>query len=143
MKKSGFTLIEMLVVTALAAMILSVVFITVSNTKAKSRDARREHDIKEIQNALNLYQVNHRSFPQCGLTVINGSNDCLSAELVQDGAMMGVPIDPLRGSNGTCGDNQSYVYCYESNDGVGYEIRYHLETDSIPKKSKGWQTVGP
>jgi prepilin-type N-terminal cleavage/methylation domain-containing protein len=142
-KKTGFTLIELLVVTAIGAMILSVVFILTSKAKERARDARREEDIKQIQNALNLYQTNLHLFPQCPLTPINGTNDCLSAVLIQEGLIMGVPTDPLGRRDNNCGLSGNYVYCYESTDGFSYNLMYNLETDSVPGKQKGWQTVNP
>lgn len=134
---------EVLIVTAIAAMILSGVFIYIRDAKAKSRDAQREHDIKQIQNALSMYVVNQGIFPVCELTVIDGTSDCLSSVLVGELLMPAVPTDPLHGSTGVCGADGSYVYCYQSLDGSTYSLQYNLETNSIPGKPAGWQQVGP
>lgn len=142
-KNKGFTIIELLVVVALIALLTSIVFTAITGTRARSRDARRETDIKEIQNAVNLYAVNNRAFPVCASeVVINGSTDCLSAQLLAAGAMSRVPVDPLGKASWICGDPVGYVYCYVS-DGVGYTLRHHLETNSIQNKLAGWQSVGP
>lgn len=141
--KKGFTIIELLVVSALVALLASIVFTAITGTRARSRDSRRETDIKEIQNALNLYSVNNRAFPICASeVVVNGSADCLSAQLLAAGAMSQVPVDPLGKASGTCGDATGYVYCYVS-DGIVYTLRHHLETNSIQGKTAGWQSVGP
>ncbi|MBI5787114.1 MAG: type II secretion system protein [Candidatus Niyogibacteria bacterium] len=142
-KNKGFTIIELLVVLAIATFLLSIVFVSVREARAKGRDARREEDMKQLQNALNIYHVNSRSFPTCSLGVITGINDCLSQALRSDDTVGSVSTDPLGGGTGTCLDAASHVYCYESADGSAYTMHYSLETDSIPGKSSGWQQVNP
>jgi general secretion pathway protein G len=142
-KKSGFTIIEMLVVIAVIAMLISVVLTFWSDSKKKVRDSRREEDIKEIQNALNLYASNNHIYPVCSQIVINGSTDCLSQPLIAGEFMSGVPTDPLGGSSGTCGAEGNYVYCYTSDDGFSYILEYALETDNVSGKSAGWQSASP
>lgn len=140
----GFTIIELLVVIAIAAMIVSVFFVLITGTRAKSRDAVREQDIKQIQNGLAIYASGKGIYPICSPEIIiNGKTDCLSAELLGDGAMKGItPVDP-KNSGSTCGGSGAYVYCYISAGGSDYTLRYNLETDSITGKSSGWQSIGP
>lgn len=141
--KKGFTIVELLVVIAIIALLASIVFTAVTGTRARARDSRRETDIKEIQNAINLYAVNSHTFPACGAeVVVNGSTDCLSAQLLAAGAMSQVPVDPLGKATGTCGDPTAYVYCYVS-DGTSFTLRHNLETNTIQGKAAGWQSVGP
>lgn len=144
-QNNGFTILEILVVLAIGALILSFGFIGYRDLKAKSRDSTREHDIKQIRNSLDLYVNNTGVFP-CqgeGETVI-GAGSCLSDALLGVGVIPALPVDPLGKISGVCGDSNSYVYCYQSlEDGFNYQIRYNLETDSILGKSKGWQTMSP
>lgn len=144
MKKRGFTIIELLVVIAIIGMLFTVIFAQIANTRAKSRDARREEDIKSIQNALGLYAFTRFVYPLCATEVaINGNLDCLSAELVTQGAIPRVPTDPFFNTDAVCG-SVGFVYCYQSSsDGTGYTLRYRLETDSIHGKSAGWQSINP
>ncbi len=58
--KKGFTLIEILVVVAIIAILSSVVLIGLGPTRRAGRDARRVADLRQIQNALELY------FNKCG-----------------------------------------------------------------------------
>lgn len=139
---NGFTLIELLVVIAIAAFLLSMVVVSFREAKFRGRDARREEDIKQIQNVLNIYHINRRQFPTCLLTVINGTSDCVSQAILGDGVANALATDPLHGGTGTCLAGGSYVYCYESG-GSDYILRYNLETDTIPGKSAGWQEVKP
>ena len=140
----GFTIVELLVVIALAAVIFSIFFVMVKGARAKSRDTLREQNIKQIQNGLALYATSKGTYPICGSEIIiNGQTDCLSTALLSEEAMKGkTPIDP-RNVGVSCGDATSYLYCYVSADGSNYTLRYNLETDSITGKSAGWQRVNP
>ena len=128
--RQGFTIIELLISIAVIAMLTSFAMVLLSKGKTKSRDSRREGDIKQIQNALNLYVVASHLYPVCGRGMINGTSDCLSQALLADNFMPEVPIDPL-------GENQYY---YTSN-GFSYTLEYALETDNILGKSAGWQSI--
>ncbi len=146
-KKFGFTLLEMLVVVAIAAMLLSVTMASMRAAKQKSRDSRREEDIKQLQNALSIHATNAGLYPICATEVVVGSSGgaCLSDALIstQSSTQGRVPTDPLGATSGTCGGAGSYVYCYQSTNGFTYTIRYDLETDNIPGKTAGWQTAAP
>ncbi len=64
--KKGFTLIEILVVIAIAGLISSLVLVTVSSARAKNRETKRKVDLKEIEKALQFYYADNRSFPMPG-----------------------------------------------------------------------------
>lgn len=53
--KSGFTLLEMLVVIGIIAILITLGIASYSTVQKKSRDARRKGDLKTIQNALESY----------------------------------------------------------------------------------------
>lgn len=137
---AGFTMIELIVVLAIGAMILSIVAVSISDARAKARDAEREEEIKQIRNALNIYATRNNLLPVCATetAITDGVSDCLSSQLVSAGAMPMAPVDPLL-RIGACG-GEAFVYCYQSN-GFGYTLRYRLETDTILGKSAGWQTI--
>jgi prepilin-type N-terminal cleavage/methylation domain-containing protein len=62
-KKEGFTLIELLVVVAIIGVLASVVMVSLNSARAKGRDARRMSDIKQIQNAIELYISDYGEAP--------------------------------------------------------------------------------
>lgn len=143
-KKSprGFTLIEMLVVVAIFAILVSIVLARVVIAKAYARDAKRVESVRQLENALELYEKSASAYPVCAPEVIiNGENDCLSLVLISANIMGRTPTDPIMEVSGSCGDINSFVYCYVSADGKTYTIRYHLETDSI--KPNGWYSETP
>jgi prepilin-type N-terminal cleavage/methylation domain-containing protein len=59
----GFTLIELLVVIAIIGLLASVVLVSLNNSRAKSRDARRLADVRQAVTALNLYYNDFNGFP--------------------------------------------------------------------------------
>ncbi len=64
MKRSGFTLIEMLVVVAIIGLLSSTILVGLSDARRRARDARRFADIRQIQNGLeNLYSTS-RAYPK-------------------------------------------------------------------------------
>lgn len=64
MNKRGFTLIELLVVIAIIGLLASIVMVSLSGAKTKSRDARRQADIKNIQLALAMYYADNGMYPE-------------------------------------------------------------------------------
>lgn len=144
LKKRGFTLLEILVVLAIVATLLSFMFISITGTREKSRDAKREQDIRQLKNALQLYITSVGIFPVCDPEeILNGTTDCLSTTLIPNGAIAVISDDPINSASGGCGDAGVYVYCYQSTNGSDYTIRYNLEGDEIQGKSAGWQSVTP
>ena len=141
-ENKGFTLIELLVVVFIVALLATLVLVNIGGIRAKSRDSRRVADIKSIQEGLAMYHNNHREYPDSGggLIEINGSTDALSQALISDGAMRGVPTDPVNGTLGAI----TYKYYYQSLDsGNDYQLEYYLETDSILGRPQGLNTATP
>jgi len=62
----GFTLIELLVVIAIIGLLASVVLVSLSEVRAKARDARRLSDLNQISLALELYHSRHGHYPNPG-----------------------------------------------------------------------------
>jgi prepilin-type N-terminal cleavage/methylation domain-containing protein len=63
MKQKGFTLIELLVVISIIGLLASVVLVSLSSARAKSRDAKRRSDAKQISTALELYYNDYNQYP--------------------------------------------------------------------------------
>jgi prepilin-type N-terminal cleavage/methylation domain-containing protein len=63
MKKEGFTLIEMLIVVAIIGLLSSVVLVGLGDVRKEARDARRLADIRQMQNALELYYSDKQNYP--------------------------------------------------------------------------------
>ena len=81
-KSNGFTLIELLMVISIISLLASVMFSYLSSAKAKSRDAVRLSDMKEIGTAANMYYNDKDTAPSS------------IQELVDTGYLSAVPSDP-------------------------------------------------
>lgn len=129
----GFTIVELLVVMAIIAMLVSLTLAMLQSARAKSRDSERESEVKSLQNALALHVVNSSIYPVYTGPIIG--TDTFSTQVLNSGSLSSIPKDPLNTGN--------YVYQYSSIDGSTYIITYFLETDNISGKSAGQQTVSP
>lgn len=142
-RQQGFSLVELLVVIAIFGLLVSMVLASVTQARARARDARRERDIKSLQTALTAYASNSGTYPLWSSTPTEfqhlacASTTEIFSQLASDRALDAPICDPL--------NNATYRYEYRTADASGgsYAIRYSLETDSISGKSAGTQTVTP
>ncbi len=116
--QKGFTLIELLVSISIVAILSVIGIIIFSGVTAKSRDAQRKNDLRNLSIALELYHRKNNSYPQ-DITDCDDSALFYTAmvEFLQDGN----PKDPKEDSN----------YCYLS-DTPGYKLYTKLENCSDP-----------
>ncbi|HRY36429.1 MAG TPA: prepilin-type N-terminal cleavage/methylation domain-containing protein [Candidatus Magasanikbacteria bacterium] len=127
MNKKGFTLIELLVVIAIIGLLSTLAVVSLGNARTKSRDAKRLSDIKQIQNALEMYFNDRNTYPNptaVNLSLGESNSNCLgmngfvSTTLCVDDEffMKDIPLDPL---------GEAYIY----NGGVTtYTLRAVLES---------------
>ena len=102
MNKKGFTLIELLVVVAIIGLLATLSIVALNNARARSRDARRVADIKQIQTALELYYNDWQSYP----TSISVGGTIASGTVY----MAQVPRAPKPVDGSSCGTWNEYVY---------------------------------
>ena len=73
-KKNGFTIIEVVLVLAIAGLIFLMVFIALPALQRNQRDTQRKNDISRLQGALQNYQSNNRGkLPSSDVGKVNGS----------------------------------------------------------------------
>ena len=76
--KQGFSFVELLVVISIISLLATLGFTSLQSARAKSRDARRVADIKQIAMAINLYYDENGHYPYInGVADINGKNHCM------------------------------------------------------------------
>ena len=94
-KARGFTLIELLVVIAIIGILSSIVLASLNTARQKSRDARREAELKQIQNALELSNNTNNKYP---IHTTATAVDSMGSDLVTPGYIAALPKDPSSGS---------------------------------------------
>ena len=62
-RRSGFTLLEVLLVISIVGLLSSAVFVGVSRQIKKSHDAKRKTDVHELQVGLELYFTDNQLYP--------------------------------------------------------------------------------
>ncbi len=147
--RRGFTLIELLVVISIIGMLSSIVLASLNDARAKARDARRMSDIKQIQNALELYRADNGEYPtKTGWAMANSSDTSIKNRWESDNvfslktALVGgkyiaeLPTDPKPTSGITSVASDVYGYSYFSAElracpaGQWYGLVYRLEKDT-------------
>ena len=104
-KKSGFTLIEVLIVIFIIGLLASVVLVGLGAFRQRGRDTRRIADLRSVQNGLELYYSKNGYYPQTA----NWSG--LETEIINAGiGIENIPNDPDKTANYEyASDGQSYV----------------------------------
>ncbi len=59
-KAKGFTIIEVVLVLAIAGLIFLMVFIALPALQRNQRDTQRKNDLSRVQSAINSFQTNNR-----------------------------------------------------------------------------------
>ena len=138
-EKRGFTLIELLVVIAIIGLLASIVLASLNSARRKSRDARRVADLKQLQNALELYANDSGgNYPSSASTQASpgqAASTALPAILVPN-YIGAIPADPLAGSN-------NYQYRTNSNgtnNATNYCIGAYIES-TVPSPADTCQTA--
>ena len=103
-KKSGFTLVEILVVVALVAILAAITIIAINPGKnfADTRNAQRSADVAEILNAVTQYTSEQgNSIDDFGAITactvgsdVIGTSDINLGTLLVDEFMVAIPVDP-------------------------------------------------
>ena len=99
--KSGFTLIEVLIVVSIIGLLSSVVLVGLRGFRSQGRDVRRIADLKSIQNGLELYYNTKGNYPA-------DLNTLTTAGI----GITKLPADPVAGQSyeyGLCDSGQGYV----------------------------------
>lgn len=144
-KKTGFTLVEILIVIAVLAMIAVFSSFTVFDALAKARDSQRIQEIEALAEALNYYYLANEEY----ICESDGMNGFIGIggdiDTVLDSYMATLPADPKH-------DGSDYYYYYDGYHGCvgGAENDYFaalmvnsFETDSYREQHRNLEEACP
>lgn len=153
-KRTGFTLIELMVAMSIIAILASVGFVTYSNAQKSSRDARRKQDLKAIAVGLELYYEQNKQYPYtatgaCTLTG-NGYIQCLSNGAspwitgLDTTYINSMPVDPFKNQGDPVPVGTAYFgygfrsyasgACAATSNGQNFTLSARLENPQDPDR---------
>ncbi|MFA6474912.1 MAG: prepilin-type N-terminal cleavage/methylation domain-containing protein [Patescibacteria group bacterium] len=113
----GFTLIELLIVIAIIGLLATLAIVSLTTAQRKARDTKRLADVKQIQNAVEIYYRENNTYP---LTDDVNNTTWTEFGTSLDPYTTALPIDPTNTS--------PYVYTYGTNAaGIEYFVAVELE----------------
>lgn len=134
----GFTLIEMMIVVAIIAILVSILVPNFVRARAQAQTSACEGNLKEIATAIELFQTDNDHYPSSG--TVDGNNVELQPYLRQ------TPVDPAAGpgayytftvSNGDTGSAAYLIVCPGTHDpgtlqNISVNTKFtHIEYSSV------------
>lgn len=118
--KPGFTLIELLIVIAIIGLLATLAIVSLTSAQQKARDAKRIADVKQLQNAVELYYSENTAYP-----ISSAAANDTWAEFGNtiSSYLTNMPVDPENV------DPSEYTYGTDSS-GAAYFIAAELEADN-------------
>lgn len=122
MKRSGFTLIELIVTVTIISVLVAAGAVSYTSVTRRSRDAKRRSDVEQLRSALEMYRADFGYYPSTGGGGWTGAPN-LGTDLVTT-YMAAIPADPK-------GPTFTYRFRATNLSGVnyfGYCLTAYLET---------------
>lgn len=130
MKRSGFTLIEILVTVTIIAVLLSIAAVSYRSINQRSRDARRKSDVEQLRSSLEMYRTDNGSYP----TDVGWDSSWIGTDNSTFATLLASYLSPLP-TDPTGGVTGYYYYNPRSCSGsptkcYGYCILSYMEQDT-------------
>jgi prepilin-type N-terminal cleavage/methylation domain-containing protein len=122
--KSGFTIVELLVVMSIMAVLTVITIGTFTESQKKARDVKRKADLTSISKALNMYYSDYGKYPNGGTGEPNVANLVKNGGEFSQGNDIYMKEIPSEKTSGV----KSYTY-YSSTSGKSFRLWANLEND--------------
>lgn len=151
-RRGGFTLVELLIVIVVIAILAAISVVAYGGIQQRARDSRRDHDMKVLTQALEMFYIDNGHYPIITAKVQGLGSGAISSQpfTVTWDELAGqlepylkkLPVDPLNRNN----PNNRYTYnsyqnnrdwpilCDNSAPYQSYSIEHAYET-SQPKQT--------
>src|SRR5690606_10671264 len=133
--QAGFTFIEMLTVTVLIAVLVSIATVSYVNASKSTRDSRRKQDLSQMQFALEAHKQTYGEYPEtgsgCGAWAYPGcqsSGDWIIG-MVPD-YIVSLPRDPKQNGGSNLADSEQFSYAYQKVTDTQFYLVTKLENSS-------------
>jgi len=126
LRKSGFTLVELLIVIAILAILSALGVSNFQSARIKARDVSRKSDLQTIAKSLETYVNDHRAYPRSDS---NGKIICKTSSVICN---WGTEFSDDTGTIYTATlpeDSSGFSYWYSST-GSSYTLYAHIENDN-------------
>ncbi|KUK79546.1 MAG: general secretion pathway protein G [Microgenomates bacterium 39_7] len=136
-RQRGFTLIELLVVMTIIGVLAGLIVPNYMGARQRARDAQRKSDLKQIQNALELYKMDQDppAYPASSEFILDKDDNNSVCGLPFSGGeevyMKEIPCDPQNSGS------HVYVYQRDVGDSLKYTLTACLENKSDPDGKTG------
>lgn len=137
-KRSGFTVVELIIVIVVVALLATITTIAYRSTQASARDEKRKADVTMLNAAVEEYYARYGAYPLPDCTGDAGSwySECWNNQawqvLKNEGYISKIPT-------GSAGSTANYAW-FNFYTGTGYAIRVQLEDGTVCKMGKGTPT---
>ncbi len=131
--KKGFTLIELLVVIAIIGLLSTLAIVSLNTARQKSRDSKRQADVRTMQSAIELYINDNGAIPGCATADGCAADDWPTLQTALATYLVGAQLPVPPGSGGTCAGGAAdftgdcYAYC---GTGSEYLLTAQLENNT-------------
>ena len=128
---NGFSMLELMVAFFIVSLLTLLIFVSLGESRQRSRDARRLDDIREIRGALEDYNFDQGSYPASlplGQDLVGANGDIYYKSL---------PHDPQPNQDCAVSD---YTY-RQTDNGASYSLQFCLEIDSKTMSAGNYTAV--